>query len=69
MCRVPDETFDFLGYTLWSLLLDRGRDELYLGPRPSKKRSTTVCRADPRGDEPKVGWRDAEEQVGRLNRI
>ena len=39
LCHLPDETFDFLGYTL-----GRNHDcrtgRSYLGPRPSRKKVT-----------------------------
>ena len=44
MCRVPAESFDFLGYTLgrcWSLKTGKA----YIGTRPSDKKVTALCRA------------------------
>ena len=44
VCRFPDETFDFLGYTFrrcWSPKLGRN----YLGMVPAKKRVQRVCQA------------------------
>jgi RNA-directed DNA polymerase len=43
-CRVPDETFDFLGYS-FGRCHDRRTGESYLGARPSKKKVHRLCRA------------------------
>src|SRR5258708_12435248 len=44
VCRVPQETFDFLGYTFGRCYSPRtGR--AYIGTRPSKKRVARVCQA------------------------
>ena len=37
LCRLPDETFDFLGYTL-GRNYDCRTGKSYLGPRPSRKK-------------------------------
>jgi group II intron reverse transcriptase/maturase len=42
ICRVPDQTFDFLGYTFGRLYSKRtGR--AYIGPKPSKKKIRRIC--------------------------
>ena len=42
ICRLPDETFDFLGYTFGRQYHRRtGQD--YLGPRPAKKKIHRIC--------------------------
>src|SRR3954470_19423338 len=68
VCRVPEGTFDFLGYTFGRFYLPRtGRP--YLGVRPSAK---VVARLR---DEIRelTDWRhlraDVEDRVGRLNRV
>jgi RNA-directed DNA polymerase len=43
-CRVPDETFDFLGYS-FGRCHDRRTGESYLGARPSKEKIHRLCRA------------------------
>ncbi len=68
VCRVPDETFDFLGYTIgrcWSKKTGRA----YIGTRPSQKRIVRLCRAI--SDETSRRWllMDAEERVRKLNRM
>jgi len=41
-CRIPDETFDFLGYT-FGRCHDRRTGRAYIGTRPSKKRIRRIC--------------------------
>ena len=43
LCRLPEETFDFLGYTL-GRNYDCRTGEPYLGPRPSRKKIERLCR-------------------------
>ena len=42
LCRLPEDTFDFLGYTL-GRNDDRRTGESYLGPRPSRKKIDRLC--------------------------
>ena len=66
-CRVPDETFDFLGYTLgrcWSPKTGRA----YIGTRPSKTKVTGLCRVISDKTGRRWGLRDANELVDELNR-
>ena len=54
VCRVPEETFDFLGYTFgrcWSSKTGRR----YIGTRPSQKRISAICAGDQRGDDRRDG--------------
>jgi RNA-directed DNA polymerase len=44
ICRVPGETFQFLGYTIGACYSFR-RQRPYLGTRPSKKAVQRICRA------------------------
>ena len=44
VCRFPDETFDFLGYT-FGRNYDCRTGESYLGPRPSQKKVDRLCGA------------------------
>ena len=46
LCRVPEETFDFLGYT-FGRCTRRRRAGPIMGTRPSKKRITAHGREDP----------------------
>jgi len=68
ICRVPDESFDFLGYTLgrcWS----RKTGRCYIGTQPSKSRVMQLCRVISEKTSRRSSSRDAEMLVGELNRI
>ena len=68
VCRVPAESFDFLGYTIGQCYRVK-TGEAYIGTRPSKKRvirlfgtiSETTCH--------QTRGRETEEVVGELNLI
>lgn len=68
VCKVPDETFEFLGYTIgrcWSKQTGRA----YIGTRPSQKRIARLC--DAISDATSRQWflMDVGERVGKLNRM
>jgi RNA-directed DNA polymerase len=68
VCRVPDRTFDFLGYTIgrcWSTKTGRA----YIGTRPSQKRVARLCRAISDATSRRWYLMDVEERVGQLNRM
>ncbi len=58
LCRLPEDTFDFLGYTL-GRNYDRRTGESYLGPRPSRKKIDRLCQRDRRTRRRDAGhfWR------------
>jgi len=67
-CRLPDETFDFLGYTfgrLWS----RRNGHPYLGHRPSKKSQQRIRDRIHAETSRNWLWQSEEEVVAKLNRI
>jgi group II intron reverse transcriptase/maturase len=68
VCYLPEEKFDFLGYTFGRCYSMR-RGRVYLGTVPSKKRVQRICRAisDETGRD-KV-WQDSKTIVARLNRM
>jgi RNA-directed DNA polymerase len=67
LCRLPEETFDFLGYTLGRCYSPRtGR--AYLGTRPSKKKIRQLCESINEQTSRRTLLLDAGEVVGRLNR-
>jgi hypothetical protein len=68
LCRVPEETFDFLGYTFGRLYSPRTGDS-YLGMRPSAKKIQAICAALSEQTERRWLFLDPEEVVGRLNRM
>lgn len=67
LCRLPEETFDFLGYTIgpfWS----RNKRRMVLGTRPSLKSVKQVKAKISELLDRKHASRDAAEVVRRLNR-
>ncbi len=66
LCRLPDDTFDFLGYTIGRCYSPKtGR--AYLGTRPSKKAVQRVCREISELTRRRWLLVDAEDRVTRLN--
>lgn len=68
VCRVPAETFDFLGYTIgrcWSPRTGRA----YIGTRPSKKRIRRLCEAIHEATSPRWLLTPVEDRVITLNRM
>ena len=65
--RLPEESFDFLGYTL-GRNYDCRTGESYLGPRPSSKRIDRLCDAIGKLTERRKAWLDVEVLIGRINR-
>ncbi len=67
LCRLPEESFDFLGYT-------QGRNDScrteasYLGPRPSRKKIDRLRREISELTEHRKAWQDVDELIGKLNR-
>ena len=67
LCRVPAETFDFLGYTFGRCYSPKtGR--AYLGTRPAKSRIRKLCDSISDLTSRRKTLLDAEEVVDRLNR-
>jgi RNA-directed DNA polymerase len=67
LCRLPEETFDFLSYTL-GRNYDCRSGESYLGPRPSRKKVTRLCDEISELTERRMTLLDVEVMIGRLNR-
>ena len=67
LCRLPDESFDFLGYTL-GRNYDSRTGESYLGPRPSRKKIDRLCQAIGELTTRRKAGHDVEVQVGKINR-
>lgn len=66
ICRLPAESFDFLGYTIGRCYSARtGRS--YLGTRPSQKRVLRLFRAISEITDRRKTWRDTRKVVDRLN--
>ena len=68
LCRVPDEQFDFLGYTFGRFYSPR-TGGAYVGIRPSAKKIQKICAALSEQTKRTWGFLDPEELVGRLNRM
>jgi group II intron reverse transcriptase/maturase len=68
LCRVPDEQFDFLGYTFGRFYSPR-TGGAYLGVRPSAKKIQKICATISEHTERRWLFLDPEEVVSRLNRI
>ena len=64
-CKVPEETFDFLGYTIGLCRSQTGKS--YIGTRPSAKKVLRLCRSISDQTSRRWGLLDVEEMVGRLN--
>lgn len=66
-CRVPEETFDFLGYTIGRCYAARTGDS-YIGTRPSAKAIRRLGREISALTGRHWSWLDEREQIARLNR-
>jgi hypothetical protein len=68
LCRVPDESVDFLGYTIGRCYSPRtGR--AYIGTRPSRKSVQRICRQVSELTCRRWVLLDAATEVGRINRL
>jgi RNA-directed DNA polymerase len=67
VCRLPEETFDFLGYTFGRLYSPR-TGGAYLGLRPSQKKVQRLCREASEMTICNTTFLDVEVMIGRLNR-
>lgn len=67
-CRVPQERFDFLGYT-FGRCYSTQTGQAYIGTRPSKKSIKKVCRTISEATMRRMLLVDPEDQVKALNRI
>jgi len=67
LCRVPDETFDFLGYTFgqcYSQKTGKG----YIGTRPAQKKIRRLRESIYEDTSRRMRHLDQEEMIGKLNR-
>jgi RNA-directed DNA polymerase len=67
LCRLPEESFDFLGYTIGRCYSPR-TGEAYIGPRPSRKSIQRFCREISELTERRWAPRQVGSQVAELNR-
>jgi group II intron reverse transcriptase/maturase len=68
LCRLPDASFDFLGYT-FGRCYSKTTGYRYIGQRPSRKKVTAVCRQISEWTGGQWCWLNAKEQVDRINRM
>ena len=66
-CRVPDESFDFLGYTIGRCYSSK-TGKAYIGTRPSKKKVQSLCREISEMTSRRWTLLPAEDRVARINR-
>lgn len=66
VCRIPDESFDFLGYTLGRCYSPQ-TGKAYIGTRPSRKKIQRVCRQISEMTRRRWTLLDATDRVARLN--
>jgi group II intron reverse transcriptase/maturase len=67
LCRLPEETFDFLGYT-FGRCYSRRTGRAYLGSRPARKKVRRLCESLSEETRRRSLFRSPEEQVARFNR-
>jgi group II intron reverse transcriptase/maturase len=67
ICKVPEETFDFLGYTFGRLYSPK-TGQARLGKRPSKKSIRRMVEKVHALTDRKTVWQETTELVGKLNR-
>jgi RNA-directed DNA polymerase len=67
ICRVPDETFDFLGYR-FGRCHDRRTGQAYVGARPSQKKIQRLCREISEVTSRRWLLLPVEDVVSHLNR-
>ena len=66
--RCPEEPIEFLGYRIgWNYRPTDGCR--YIGTRPSRASVQNICRKISEQTDYRYGWLEAEEVVGRLNRM
>jgi RNA-directed DNA polymerase len=68
ICSVPEEYFDFLGYT-FGRCYSTQTGRAYLGTRPSQKSIKRLVESIRAQTDPSKLWLDATEVVGTLNRM
>lgn len=66
-CRVPDDSFDFLGYTIGRCYSPK-TGNAYIGTRPSRKTITRLCREISELTSRRQTLLPVEDRVGKINR-
>jgi RNA-directed DNA polymerase len=65
-CRLPDERFDFLGYTFGRCYSIR-TGTAYLSPKPKKSKVQQICHEVNELTDRRWYWKDVQQVVGSLN--
>lgn len=68
LCRLPEETFDFLGYTI-GRCYSKQTGRAYLGTKPAAKKVRRICDAISERTGRHTTLLSAEELVAQLNRM
>ncbi|SER55506.1 group II intron maturase-specific domain-containing protein [Sphingobium sp. YR768] len=68
ICKVPDETFDFLGYTFGTMYSAK-TGKAYMGHRPSKKSIQRVVATIHELTDRAHTWQDTTYLVAKMNRV
>jgi len=68
VCRIPEECFDFLGYTL-GRCYSAQTGKSYIGTRPSNKRIRRLCEQIRLDTERRWLWREVQDMVDHLNQM
>jgi len=68
VCRVPDESFDFLGYTIGRCYSTK-TGKAYIGTRPSSKKIRQLCCQISEMTSRRWTLLDSADRVARLNRM
>jgi len=68
VCRVPEESFDFLGYTMGRCHRAQ-TGKAYIGTKPSKKRVARLCDKISEMTQRKWCWKETADLVGELNLV
>ena len=67
ICKVPDETFDFLGYTFGRMYSSK-TGKAYIGQRPSKKSVKRAVDNIHALTDRRMTWQDTTTLVAKINR-
>ena len=68
ICRLPEEPFDFLGYTI-GMCYSRKTGRRYIGTYPSKKRIARICEAIREETQRRWHTHEVKDRVTVLNRM
>src|SRR5271166_2237235 len=68
ICRIPEESFDFLGYTLGSCYSAK-TGKAYIGTKPSKNRVERLCEKISQMTKRTTCGKETEELVGEINLV